>query len=125
MTSALLASDFYLIPVKPDPISFTGIDLLKAIIEDKREDLSLRIKCIGLVLTMVEREDSIVYRTALSQIESSEWRIYKFQKFIPKRTDIAKFQLNKSFILDSDDATTKSSLVNIVEELISRIDSNG
>jgi chromosome partitioning protein len=125
MTSALLASNYYLIPVKPDPISYTGIDLLKTIIEDKREDLNLTINCIGLVLTMVEREDSIVYRKALEQIESGNWNKFKYQKYIPKRTDIAKFQLNKSFILDSDDTFAKSSLVGIIDELLNRIEQNG
>src|SRR5690554_2984271 len=125
MTSALLASNYYLIPVKPDPISYTGIDLLKTIIEDKREDLNLTIECIGLVLTMVEREDSIVYRKALEQIESGNWNKFKYQKYIPKRTDIAKFQLNKSFILDSDDTFAKSSLVGIIDELLNRIEQNG
>ena len=104
MTSALLASDYYLIPTKPDPISFTGIDLLKAIIEDKRDDLGLTIKCIGLVLTMVESDNSIVFQKALEQIGKSNWSKYKFQKHIPKRTDIAKYQLNKTFILDLDEA---------------------
>lgn len=125
MTSALLASNYYLIPVKPDPISYTGIDLLKTIIEDKREDLNLTISCIGLILTMVEREDSIVYRKAVEQIESGNWREFKFQKMIPKRTDIAKFQLNKTFILDSDDGFVKASLVGIIDELIYRIENNG
>ena len=125
MTSALLASDYYLIPVKPDPISYTGIDLLKTIIEDKRDDLGLTIECIGLILSMVEREDSIVYKKAVTQIESGSWNTYKYQKYIPKRTDIAKFQLNKSFILDSDDNFAKSSLVSIVDELIERIETNG
>lgn len=125
MTSALLASNYYLIPVKPDPISYTGIDLLKTIIEDKREDLNLTINCIGLVLTMVEREDSIVFRKALEQIESGNWSKFRYQKYIPKRTDIAKFQLNKSFILDSDDSIAKSSLVGIIDELLNRIEQNG
>jgi len=125
MTSALLASDYYLIPVKPDPISFTGIDLLKTIIEDKREDLNLTINCIGLVLTMVERVDSIVYQKALEQIESGNWSKYKYQKYIPKRTNIAKFQLNKSFILDSGDTFVKTSLVGIIDELINRIEQYG
>lgn len=125
MTSALLASDYYLIPVKPDPISYTGIDLLKTIIEDKRDDLNLTIECIGLVLTMVEREDSIVFKNALKQIESGHWNRFKYQKYIPKRTDVAKFQLNKYFILDSSDANLKSSLVGIIDELINRIEQDG
>ncbi len=122
MTSALIASDYYLIPVKPDPISYIGIDLLKNIIEDKRENLDLTIKCIGLVFTMVEREDSIIYNNAVSKIKSGEWNKLKYKKYIPKRTDIAKWQLNKSFILDVGDSNVKLSLTNIVDELIKRID---
>ena len=125
MTSALVASDFYLIPVKPDPISFTGTDLLKNIIEDKREDLNLKIKCIGLVLTMVEREDSILLRSIKKQINSSEWGKFLYTKYVPKRADIAKFQLNNAFILDLDDNFAKSSLTGIVDELISRIEEDG
>ena len=122
MTSALIASDYYLIPVKPDPISYTGIDLLKTIIDDKKEDFDLKIKCIGLVFTMVEREDSIVYKSALSKIESEEWKRYKYRKYLPKRTDVAKYQLNKSFILDRDDRSLNTALVGIVDELIERIE---
>ena len=122
MTSALVASDYYLIPVKPDPISFTGTDLLKNIIEDKRDDLDLKIECIGLVLTMVEREDSILFKSIKKQINGSEWKKYLYNKYIPKRADIAKFQLNNSFILDLDDNFAKSSLTGIVDELILRIE---
>lgn len=125
MTSALIASDYYLIPVKPDPISYTGIDLLKTIVDDKKDAFDLKIKCIGLVFTMVEREDSIVYTGALSKINSGEWKDYKYRKYLPKRTDIAKYQLNKYFILDLVDADAKSALVDIVEELINRIEKDG
>jgi len=125
MTSALLASDYYLIPVKPDPLSFVGIDLLQTIIEDKREDLAFKIKCIGLVLTMVEREDSVVYQKALEQIKKGDWSQFKYKKYIPKRADIAKYQLNKFFILDSNETFLKSSLTGIIDELISRIENHG
>lgn len=122
MTSALIASDYYSIPVKPDPISYTGIDLLKTIVDDKKEAFDLKIKCIGLVFTMVEREDSIVYKGALSKIKSGEWKNYKYRKYLPKRTDVAKYQLNKSFILDREDSSLNAALVGIVDELIERIE---
>lgn len=121
MTSALVASDFYLIPVKPDPISFTGIDLLKTIIEDKREDLDLKIKCIGLVFTMVERDDSIVFTQAKKQIRGGDWKNLLYKRHIPKRADIAKYQLNKSFILDINDSVAKSSITGVVDELLNRL----
>jgi chromosome partitioning protein len=121
MTSALVASDYYMIPVKPDPISFTGIDLLKTIIEDKREDLDLKIKCIGLVFTMVERDDSIVFTQAKQQIRAGDWKNLLYKKHIPKRADIAKFQLNKTFILDMNDGIAKASISGVVDELLNRL----
>lgn len=122
MTSALIASDYYLIPVKPDPMSFVGIDLLENIISSKRDAYDLTIKCIGLIFTMVEREDSVVYRQALASVKGNKWRNYYYKKYIPKRTDIAKYQLNKQFILDTNDKFTKLCLSGVVTELETRIE---
>src|SRR5690606_18207835 len=44
MTSAVIASDYYVIPVPPDPISLTGLDLLRAIIKEKSESFNLHIR---------------------------------------------------------------------------------
>jgi chromosome partitioning protein len=121
MTSALLASDYYLIPVKPDPISFVGIDLLENIINSKRDDYDLKINCLGLVFTMIEREDSIVFQKALEKVTTGRWKNLKFTKYIPKRTDVAKFQLNKQFMLDMNDSELMSALTGIVSELENRI----
>ncbi|MNR29307.1 hypothetical protein D3C85_1466860 [compost metagenome] len=122
MTSALIASDFYLIPVKPDPMSFIGIDLLETIVEQKKDAYNLSIKCIGLIFTMVERDDSVIYQNALRNVrKDKKWKDLIFSKYIPKRTEIAKLQLEKKFILDSDDATAKSSMSSIVKELKDRL----
>ncbi|PBI83547.1 Sporulation initiation inhibitor protein Soj [Flavobacterium sp. ACN2] len=122
MTSALIASDFYLIPVKPDPMSFIGIDLLENIVEQKKDAYNLSIKCVGLIFTMVERDDSIVYQNALRNVrKDKKWKDLIFSKYIPKRTEIAKLQLEKKFILDSEDATAKSSMSSIVKELKDRL----
>jgi chromosome partitioning protein len=120
MTSALLASNYYLIPVKPDPISFTGIDLLQSIIQNKKENFDLQIECAGIVLTMIE-ESTLVYREALQQLEKGKWKDYKFNKALPKRTVIARTQTNKGFILDLQDDVSKISLSGIVNELIKRV----
>lgn len=120
MTSALLASDYYLIPVKPDPISFTGLDLLQSIINERKENLDLRIECCGVILTMVE-SNTRVYKDALRFLNNSRWKKYKFVKELPKRTEIARSQMNKIFILDLDDNEAKLNLVGITNELIKRI----
>lgn len=119
MTSALLASDYYLIPVKPDPISFTGIDLLQSIINERKENLDLKIECCGVVLTMVE-SNTRVYKDALKFLNKSKWKKFKFAKELPKRTEIARSQMNKTFILDLDDSEAKLNLAGITSELIKR-----
>lgn len=121
MTSALISSDYYVIPVKPDPLSLTGIDLLYGIINEKKENFGLKIKCLGLVFTIVE-ENTIVYRRALENLSRNErWKDLVFNRFLPKRTEVARQQLNQQFILTSSDTGLKQSIANITNELISRI----
>ncbi len=120
MTSALIASDYYLIPVKADPISLTGIDLLNNIVTEKMENLDLSLKCAGLVLTLTESNTNI-YNDAKTKLNSSgRWKKYLFKKELPKRTAVAGSQL-KNFILDLQDSTVKSALTGIVDEMLGRI----
>lgn len=124
MTSALIASDYYLIPVKPDPISLTGIDLLYGIINEKKENFGLDIKCLGLVFTIVE-DNTVVYRSARENITKSErWKNLLFSRNLPKRTKIARQQLNQETILSGSDNLIKNSLINITNEMVSRIEDN-
>ena len=124
MTSALIASDHYLIPVKPDPISITGIDLLHNIVSDKRENFNLKISCIGLVFTIVE-EATKVYREAREYVENDpNWRNHVYRGFLAKRTEVARKQGEQQFILDCDDAAIKRAIVAITNEMISRVERN-
>lgn len=122
MTSALIASNFYLIPVRPDPISLTGIDLLRGIVTEKTENFGLTTKCAGVVLTVVESQ-TVVYRSALKNLKSSaEWKDKLFASSLPKRTEVAKQQLRQGFILDSDDTDLTLSIAQICNELLDRIE---
>lgn len=121
MTSALIASDHYLIPVRPDPISLTGIDLLKSIIEEKKENFDLAITCAGLVLTVTE-ENTVVFNNAKRNLESDDyWQKFLFKSTLLKRTKIAKGQLDQTHILDGDDTYSKYAIVNITTELLNRV----
>ena len=121
MTSALLASTNYIIPVKPVPMSFTGIDLLESIIEDKKENLDLDIKCLGLVLTMVQ-ENTIVYKGVIENIsKNKKWKGLKLTKEIPQRTEIAREQLNQKFILESNSDEAKLALTGLVSEILTKL----
>lgn len=121
MISALLASDYYIIPVKPDPLSYTGIELLQNIIYQKKRDLDLNIKCMGIVLTIVE-EGTIVFNKCMETIgKKKQLKDLLYKKYLKKRTDIAKFQLNQQFILDQSKDDIKLCLTGIVQEMIKRI----
>lgn len=121
MTSALIASDYYLIAVKPDPLSMTGIDLLNSIVNLRKNNYGLSIECIGIVLNMVEG-NTIVFRDAIDYL-SHDWRKnLLFKRSIPKRTSIAREQTSNKFILDLNDNESKIALSGIVNELIQRID---
>ena len=122
MTSALLASDYYLIPTKADPISMTGIDLLHTIIDSKSRRYGLsNLKCCGLVLTVVERRTK-VFNDAVTNLKGNDrWKNKLFAHSLIKRTSMAAEQLNQSFILDMNDSKIKSDLNSIVIEMLKKI----
>ena len=121
MTSALLASSFYLIPSKPDPISMTGLELLEGIIKERKDNYGCDCKCVGLVLTMVEKQTK-VYKEALTYFScSAKWKNHLYQPVLLKRTSIAMGQLNGKFILDIDDSELKKEFSGIVQEFIRRV----
>lgn len=121
MTSALIASDFYLIPVKADPISLTGIDLLRSIIDEKKENFDLDLECAGLVLTLTEA-NTVVLRQAKENLgKDPYWKKYLYPHSLPKRTGIAQGQLEQNHILDSDNTEAKTAITAITTELLNRL----
>ena len=104
MTSSLIASSYYVVPVKPDPLSYTGVDLLRLVIEDKISNYGLNLKCAGLVMTMVE-QGTIVYKRAIEWVQKdSHWNKYLISKSMVKRTSIPKLQLSNTFINQMNDS---------------------
>lgn len=96
MVSALLASDYYIIPVKPDPLSYTGIELLQNIISRKKRDLDLNIKCMGIVLTIVE-EGTIVFNKCMETIGKNEQlKGLLYKKYFKKKNRYSKVSVEST-----------------------------
>ena len=122
MTSALIASDYYLIPSKPDPISMTGLDLLEGIIKERKENYGCSCQCAGLVLTVIEKTTT-VYREAVTYFSKSlKWKSHLYEPVVLKRTNIAKGQLNGTFILDIDDSELRRQFSGITQEFLKRVE---
>jgi chromosome partitioning protein len=53
--SGFLASDYYLVPLKPDPLSTLGIPLLEKVLDAHADTFGKTIEPLGVVFTMVRR----------------------------------------------------------------------
>lgn len=122
MTSAILASDYYFIPSKPDPISMTGLDLLEGIIKERKDNYGCECKCIGLVLTMAEIHTKVFGEAKSYFSTSPKWSDYLYDSILLKRTGIARGQLDGKFIRDIDDSELKLQFSGITKELLRRME---
>jgi chromosome partitioning protein len=121
MTAALLASRHYLVPVKPEPLSRVGIDLLRAVIDRVSENHGHEIECIGVVVTLADARTR-VYNDALEFLDNNAvWKDKRFQAILPHRTAVAREQGNQTLILDVGESDSMFALSRITSELISRL----
>ncbi len=121
MSAALIASDFYIVPVKPEPLSATGIDLLKSIINRVKRNYSLKLQCAGLVLTIAE-ENTLVFQDTIRFIDNNEfWKGKRINHHLSKKTIVARKQGEQGLILDINDNVLKLSIASITNEIVERI----
>lgn len=115
MVSGLLASQHYLIPVKPEPLSQYGIDLFHGMVNRVIRNHGHRIECLGIVLNMSET-NTRVYRTTKEFLEhSSIWQSKLFASEVLKRTAIANAQATQNFMLNLD-GDPKQIIVKLTQE---------
>ena len=121
MFSALIASDYYLVPVKPEPLSRTGIDLLEGVVKRCFENFERDIQCAGVVLTLVESTTKVYADTIAFFQKRDVWKNKIFNSYLHKRTEIAREQGSQKLILHLADPTAKSDITKIADELLKRI----
>ena len=122
MSSALLASDYYVVPVKPEPMSRVGIDLLQGVINRVSENNGHEIKCAGVVITMAQRS-TLVYKDCVRELKAdATWKDRLLRQSIPNRTQIAREQGNQKLILDIKEPETMRAIVNVVTEILKKTD---
>lgn len=70
--SALMASDYYLIPNRIDRYSIVGIDSLQEAVENLIREERINLKCLGLVYTMVKKNLTAKQRKIKESFESKK-----------------------------------------------------
>lgn len=124
MTASLIASDGYIIPVKTDPLSRIGTELLRSVVKEKTETYGLDITCYGLVLTIVEK-NTRNYTDAIDQYKSDDvWKDLLFEGCLIKRVAVSRYQTRDQdgykTILEINDPDLKSEMNKIVKELLTK-----
>jgi chromosome partitioning protein len=121
MMAALLASKHYLVPVKPEPLSRVGIDLLRGVIDRTSENHGHDIECIGVVVTLADARTK-VFADALKFLDENVlWKDKRYKGVLPHRTAVAREQGNQSLILDIGESDSMLALTMITNELVSRL----
>lgn len=123
MSSSLIASDYFIIVSKPEPLSVTGMNLLNSVIEYRKKNFRLKnLKCLGVALNLVEGT-TLNHQQTIDELQKSDWSKLLFKTHIPKKTKIAKDQINGGHILSLNDSDLSVKLVKLTDEILTRIQS--
>lgn len=121
MTAALFASDYYVIPVRPEPISRTGVDLLKGVVDRTSANFGHTIQCLGVVLTITDEHYNVFTQAVEFFDNNPVWTGKRFARNLPRRTTVAENQGEQIRILDLDQPESKTAIAGITTELLQRI----
>jgi chromosome partitioning protein len=89
--AAILASDKYLVPVKPDPLSVIGLPLLERWLDDFTDEQGIqgKVESVGLVFTMVRGPLPNTMREVMADLRSTR-KDEVFDSWLSVATDVAK-----------------------------------
>lgn len=120
--SAFLASDAYLVPVKPDPLSVLGLPLLERAMLDYEERSGQELPRLGLVFTQVRATESMA--ATMRQVRAS-YAGEVFQNTIHQTTAVAEaVEANmplQYFERGGKFPEVKLALTNICAEFVARV----
>lgn len=85
--SAYLASDAYLVPIKPDPLSVLGLPLLARAMEDYEDRSGQSLERLGLVFTQVRGTDAM--KRTMAEVRA-EFTDEVFAAELPLTTGVAE-----------------------------------
>ncbi|MHB1957490.1 MAG: ParA family protein [Acidobacteriaceae bacterium] len=118
--AAILASDKYLVPIKPDPLSVVGLPLLERWLEEYTDDAGIKVKSVGLVFTLVRGPLPAVMRDAMAEVRD-ERKTEVFRNFMSQATDVAKsVGAHEPIFLFNKYAKATRQIQAITEEFITR-----
>lgn len=121
--SALVSSDYYLIPNRIDRYSNIGISSLNRAIGDLIDQEDLELKCLGLIYTMVHNHLSDKQKEVKSELESSKAMedIYVFKSSTSLVNDM---QVGKQGPIATRYTKSNKDISDVVDELQTLLSKN-
>jgi chromosome partitioning protein len=119
--AAILASDKYLVPIKPDPLSVVGLPLLEQYIEEYCTDFGSQIKQMGIVFTMVRGHTPQAMKDVMSDLRASR-KDAIFPVWLNEATSVAESVQARQPVFRYAKATpkVKMQVVDIANEFLLR-----
>lgn len=121
--SALMASDYYLIPNRIDRYSIVGIESLQKAVKNLIREERINLKCLGLVYTMVKKDLSQKQKRIKESFESKK-AVDDIDIFSTVFTECNNIQYGVSGTIPTMYKNSREDIEAISEEILERIDTD-
>lgn len=122
--SALMASDYYLIPNRIDRYSIVGIDSLQKAVTNLVREERIQLKCLGLVYTMVSKQKSSKQEKIKTNFESKRV-VNSIDIFSSSMSITNNIQVGVSGTIPTKYKSSREDIEAICIEFLERINGNG
>lgn len=118
--SALMASDYYLIPNRIDRYSIVGIDSLQKAVNNLIREERIKLKCLGLIYTMVDPSEPVKQEKLRVSFESKE-TVCEIDIFTAKSNIVNDIQRGYTGTIPTMYKSSKEDIEAISLELIEKL----
>ncbi len=112
--AAFFASDYYIMPVKPDFLSTLGINLFRKNIEELNDELPHKLECLGIIFTLVQ--DTTNHCKITMREIKQRYKFYTFDNYIKQSIQVPENAEKNICLLDIPDY--KEVMIKIAEEFL-------
>jgi chromosome partitioning protein len=120
--AAILASDKYLVPIKPDPLSVVGLPLLERWMEEFTDEQGIQddVESVGLVFTLVRGPTPRAMVDVMADLRAKR-EDEVFEDHLSQGTDVAKSVLERQPVfLYKPGSKTARQIQRITQEFVNR-----
>lgn len=119
--SALMASDYYLIPNRIDRYSIIGISSLQKAINNLKREEDIDLKCLGLVYTIIENELTEKQKLMKKEFENQE-DLQDLHIFTSSLSYVKDIQVGKQGPIPTRYIKSRNDIADISREVLDRLE---